>query len=347
MGFAAFTLYMYFCTDFTKIVGTIGKTNPYIYALAFLCVICGTTFNTLTWHKILTNLNVPTTFRRAFSLSWVGTFVDSLSPGGWSGDIFKTYLLSKDQGIDGAKAAAAIVVKNVLELLITLAALVTGMVLLAVNYSLSGTVTIAIGATMLLLALPLVCIVYLSAHLGATNKLLGWAKRVWTRAKGKPFEEIDSGEDRIQKTLTEFHDGITSIKKKPKSMIEPILLQSVAWAFDILSLFIVFAALGSLITPDKIIIANTIVVNLQSQGVALAGFAQIASSTVYTVLGITPVLAIASSVLSGVAVFWFKIAVSFVAFQIIVFDRYVPLVCKKCGSSEDCEKSIEQKPFTI
>ena len=339
LGFGVFLLYLYFFTDFANVVGVIGKTNVAIYALAFLCVLGGAVFNALAWRSVLGNLSVKASFRRTFNLSWVGTFVDALIPGGWSGDVFKTYLLSKDPGVDKAKAAAAIVIKNVLELLVTLAALIAGIVLLAFNYSLDRVVMVAIGITMFLLALPLIIVIYLSTNLAATSKMLGWLKRFSARIRRKQAETSEVG-DKIGNSLQEFHDGIMSMKTNPKSMIEPILLQILAWAFDIMSLFIVFAALGSLVTPDKIIIANTIVVNLQSQGVALAGFAQIVSSTVYTVLGIAPIIAIASSLLSGFAVFWFKILVAFFAFQATVLDQCVPFLYKKYSSSNGTSEGI-------
>jgi uncharacterized protein (TIRG00374 family) len=327
-GFAGFLLYLYFFTGFTNVAVAIGNTNLLIYGLAFLCVIGGAAFNAMTWRSILGNLSVRTSFRRVFNLSWVGTFIDAIIPGGWSGDVFKTYILAKDPDVDGAKAAAAIVIKNVLELLVTLGALVTGMTLLAANFSLDSTVTIAIGVAMVLLALPLIVVIYLSTHLDATKRLLNWAKGIYARLKGRPVDKsFDEG--RIQKSLNEFHEGIMTMKKNPKSMIDPILLQILAWTFDILALFIVFAALGSIVTPDKIIIANTIVVNLQSQGVALAGFTQIVSSTVYTVLGITPIIAMASTLLAGFAVFWFRILISFFAFQVTILDRGIPFLIRK------------------
>ena len=97
---------------------------------------------------------VDTRFRRIFNLSLVGTFVDAMVPGGWAGDIFKAYLLSKDPNVKGAKAAASVVMKNVIELLVTFAALVSGIVLLALNYTLEGSIMLVLGSVMFLMALP-------------------------------------------------------------------------------------------------------------------------------------------------------------------------------------------------
>jgi uncharacterized protein (TIRG00374 family) len=346
LGFAFFMLYLYFFTDFTSVVGVIGKTNVLVYALAFLCILGSAVFDTLTWKAILDSLSVETTFSRVFNLSWVGHFVDSFIPGGWTGDVFKTYLLTKDKNVKGSKAAASIIIKDVLELLVILGSLIVGMILLAMNYSISSVIMIAIGITLVFLALPLVLIVYLSTNIAATEKLLRLFERVSAKIKGKQSNPA-ALQEKVHHQLTEFHDGIMSIKSNPKGMVKPIVYQVFTWIFDIVSLFVVFVALGSLIGVDKVVITNTIVSNIQGQGVALSGFSQVVSSALYTVLGISPILAIASSLLAGFAGFWFRLAISFVYFQITVLERCVPFFCKKCGGwrRKSCKepKAIESQ----
>jgi hypothetical protein len=105
------------------------------------------------------------------------------------------------------------------------------------------------------------------------------------------------------------------MKNKPRTMIKPVFYQIMAWVFDILALFFVFVALRTTVGADKILITNSIVNNVRSQGVALAGFAQILSSQLYGILGIDLSLAEASSLLSGFANFWFRLVISFVFFQ--------------------------------
>ena len=72
LGFAAFMVYLVFFTDFAQVSTVIGGTNVPIYVLAFVCVIVGSVFDALAWKTTLDTLKVKTTFRRIFSLSWVG-----------------------------------------------------------------------------------------------------------------------------------------------------------------------------------------------------------------------------------------------------------------------------------
>ncbi|MFB3888193.1 MAG: flippase-like domain-containing protein [Candidatus Bathyarchaeia archaeon] len=318
VGLILFLLNILFYGDFGDVVSVIGTANLAFYALAFCCVLGSILSQALAWKSMLRNMALETKFRRVFNLCLVGNFVDALVPGGWAGDIFKAYLLSKDQEGSGAKAAASIVLKNVIELLVTLAALVSGIVLLALNYTLEGGIMIVLGGVMFLMALPLAVIVYLSVNINATTKVMAWLSRVSARIRGKPAETSGiSG--KLQGQLQEFHDGIMMIKSSSKSLLRPVLFQVLAWVFDILTLFAIFTSLGYMVGLDKLVITNTLVVGLQTQGMALVGFAQIVSSTVYTVLGISPILAMASSLLAGFASFWFKAGVSFFAFQRTVF----------------------------
>ncbi len=172
LGLAAFLSYIFIFTDFSSVVKVIAKTNVSVYALAFLCVFVGSIFNALTWESSLNALGVEAKFRRIFSLNWAGYFVDAIVPGPWTSDIFKAYLMSKEPNSKGAKVAASIVVKNILDVIITLVALTTGLVLLALNYTLAGGVVLVGTAIMLVMALPSILIIYFSSD-------INMAERIW------------------------------------------------------------------------------------------------------------------------------------------------------------------------
>ncbi len=311
LSFVIFILYFLFFTDLRQVAAVIEGINVPIYLLAFVCVIGGAVFNALTWKATLDSVSVKTTFRRVFNLSWVGAFLDCIIPGGWSGDVFITYLISKDKGVDGSKAFASIIIKDVLELVVVLGSLIVGMILLVLNYSVNSVLLIAIGLTLVFLALPLFLIIYLSTNVSATKKLLQVVVKLVARVKAKPFNSAD-----LESKITDFHDGIMSMKNHPRAMVKPLVFQTITWIFDIIALFVVFVALGSMVGVDRIVITNTIVNNIRGQGVALAGFSQIISSQLYQVLGINISLAQASSLLAGFANFWFRLVVSFVFFQL-------------------------------
>jgi uncharacterized protein (TIRG00374 family) len=112
----------------------------------------------------------------------VGIFVDNLIPGGWSGDLFKAYLLSKEPNIDAGKAVASVVAKNMYEAIFNLGNMVLAIILLAMNYSFQNSLAASIGAVMVLITLPLVVLIVVSFRTeGAkkiVNKIIGGISRL-------------------------------------------------------------------------------------------------------------------------------------------------------------------------
>ena len=338
-----FLLYLFFFTDIGNVATIIGRTNLFLYSLAFICILASVTFNTLAWQKLLTSLSLRTSFRRVFNLSWVGIFVDAIIPGGWSGDAFKAYLLARDPEIDGGRTAASIVIKNVLELLLMLSISALGLTLLALNYTLESGVLIAIGTTMVLLTIPLIIILYLSTNLDAAKGIIRFFLRPTSSIRRKRFN-VDEFEKRIEKSLQNYHEGIVTLKSNPKALLPTVVSQILAWIFDILALFLIFASIGYFVPADKVIITNTISINLQTQGVALAGFAQLVSANVYVILEILPTVSAASTLLAGFASFWFKIIIAFFAFQCVVLNRCIPFICNSCGiGGRSCKCEIQDR----
>jgi uncharacterized protein (TIRG00374 family) len=314
VGFVIFIVYLLFFTDLAAVAVIISGISVPIYFLVFVCVILQAAFNSLAWKATLDNVSVKTTFKRVFYLGWVGAFLDCLIVGGWSGDIFMTYLLGGDEGVDVVKVAASVIVKDILELLVTILSLIIGMILLILYYSINPFILTAIGITMSFFALPLILIVYLSTNVSVTKRLLQFLVRIIARIKHK--KPSDVFEQKIATQIANFHEVIMIIKKKPKSMIKPMIFQTMAWVCSIIALYLVFVSLGTIIGLDKIIITNTIVSTISNQGVALTGFSQIISSGLYHVLGINFSLAQASSLLAGFASFWFVFVLSFVFFEV-------------------------------
>jgi glycosyltransferase 2 family protein len=326
IGFAVFLLYLYFFTDIVGVASIIGSTNLFVYSLAFMCILASVSFITLAWDCLLKALAIKVNFRRVFDLTWVGIFVDAIIPGGWSGDAFMVYLISRDPKIDTGKAAASIVMKNVLELLIVIGLAFLGLVLLSLNYSLESGVLITIGTALALMAMPFVVIIYLSINLNATRKILRRLRLAYSYLRRRSAN-IEDFEQKIGEKLKEYHDGLSILKANPKPIFQTVLFEIIAWSFEIIALFIVFVSIGEFISADKVIITNILSTTLQTQGVAFAGFTQVVTASVYTILGISPNLSAASTVLSGFASFWFRTIIAFFAFQFVVLSRCVPPFC--------------------
>src|SRR4030066_731267 len=220
IGFIIFVVYLFFFTDLVEVSVIISGISVPIYSLVFVFVIGEAFFNSLAWKATLDNVSVKTTFRRVFCLGWVGAFLDCIIVGGWSGDIFMAYLLGRDKGVDVIKVAASVIVKDILELLVTLVSLIIGMILLILNYSINAFLLAAFGLTMMFFALPLILIVYLSTNISVTKRLLQFLVRIIARIRHK--KPNDAFEQKIATQIANFHDVIRIIKKKPNIMQNPM-----------------------------------------------------------------------------------------------------------------------------
>ena len=188
--------------------------------------------------------------------------------------------------------------------------------------------------------MPLVLIVYLSTNISVTKRLLQFLVKIIAKIKHKkPNGEF---EEKIATQIANFHEVIMIIKKKPKSMVKPMIFQTMAWVCSIAALYLVFVSLGTIIGLDKIIITNTIVSTISNQGVALSGFSQIISSGLYQVLGINISMAQASSLLAGFAGFWFVFVLSFVFFELYGLGTVAEKILNKAFKEK---KKKDKKDF--
>lgn len=332
VGYAALILYLIYFVGLFDLFSTIGKVNLGVYALALSSVVLSIVFHTLVWYKLLNFLSIKLSFRRSFALYWVGIFVDNLIPGGWSGDLFKAYLLSREPNIEGGKAVASVVAKNMYEAIFNLGNMVLGLVLLLLNYSFEGSILFSIGTVMVLLTLPLVILLVISFRPEGAKKVVAAFMHAISRLSKNRWN-LKRFETEIDKLLDDYHSGMKIILQKPKVLTQPLIYSFFAWAFEVFTLFLVFAALGFIVMPDEVIIVRSIAGNIESQGYAFAGYAQIVATALYTALGIQQALAASAALLGGVVVFWLKTTVAYVAFHFVVFANYAKLI--RVGAQEN------------
>jgi hypothetical protein len=75
-----------------------------------------------------------------------------------------------------------------------------------------------------------------------------------------------------------------------------------------------------LISLDKVVIVRSIAGNVEAQGYAFVGYAQIISSEIYRSLGVPFAIGASVALLGGVVVFLIKTGISYVAFHRIVIS---------------------------
>ena len=327
IGYSALIIYLFYFVGIFELITAIQRVNLGIYMLAILSVIASITFHTLVWFKLLSYLGINLGFRRTSVLYWLGIFVDNIVPGGWSGDLFKAYLLRREPNVDSGTAVASVVAKNMYEAIFNLGNLVLGLVLFSLNYKLAGEIFLAIGGIMFLLTMPLLLLIVVSFRPEYAKKAIDYFIRgIVTVTKNRI--NLVKYQPEINKLLDDYHQGMNLLIKNPKMLGQPMVLSFFAWGFEILTLYLVFVSLGLFVPIDKVMIVRSIAGNVEAQGYAFAGYAQIVTTVLYTELGIFPAIAASVGILGGVVVFWLKTSISYLAFHCVVFADCTNYVCR-------------------
>jgi uncharacterized protein (TIRG00374 family) len=259
-------------------------------------------------------------------------FVDNLIPGGWSGDLFKAYLLNKDPSVQSGKAVASVVAKNTYEAIFNLGNMVLGLILLLLNYTLEGSLLITLGGIMLLLTLPLVILLLASFKPEGAKKLVDALFRFASRI-GRNRWKLAELQAKVEKALGDYHEGMKTLLEKPKMLFKPMILSFFAWGFEVITLLFVFAAVGQLIPFDKVVIVRSIAGNVEAQGYAFVGYAQIITSEIYRALGVPFAVGASVALIGGVMIFLLKTVISYAAFHYTIFTRRVDTLCEN-GNKE-------------
>ncbi len=313
-GLAAFIVYFVLFVDPAKFVEVISQTNLTVYSFAFVAYIIGVFFSSMAWYSLLNTLTVKMTPKNAFLYTWVGLFFDATIPQlGLSGDVAKSYFFSKSSNEDIGKIGASAMGQKVIVLTITAVSFTAGLILLMINYVLSPSILALIAVFTVLSMASLFIIYYVSVKPKATETLLNLLIRV-----GKFFRKKWNAEDfkqKVQAALGTFHDGFQQLKTKPRSLVLPAIFAVLSWAFDIGVMFLAFTALGYPVPVDKVLIVYTITGVLQAVGIGFFAINDVIMTLTLQALTIAPELAISVTLLTRGVTLWFRLIVSYGAFQ--------------------------------
>ncbi|MDR1992714.1 MAG: flippase-like domain-containing protein [Nitrososphaerota archaeon] len=313
-GLSVFIIYFTFFIDPQQVIKTLTQTNPLIYATAFITYTLYTLCSALTWRSLLGNIAVKITPNKALLYTWVGLFFEAAVPQlGWSAEVSKTYLLTKDSKTEAGKIGASVVGQKILNMTITVTALSTGLGLLLFRYALKFETALLIGAILGLIILALTTIYYISLKPSATKTLLSWAIKV-TLFFRKNWEPKNF-QTKAEKLLDSFHINIAHLRANPKALITPVIYGVTGFICEISVLFITFAALGQPISIDVVLIVFTLTGALQSVGTAFI-IPELIMTVTLSALFIDPAVAFSAALLSRGVNLWFRLVVSCGALQL-------------------------------
>lgn len=313
-GLAAFILYFYFFINPAQVLNILSRTNLTLYTGAFVSYFLFTLFSALVWRELLNNLTVKISLRKTLLFTWVGLFFEAVVPQlGWSAEISRTYLLSKDANADTGKIGASVVGQKIFTITLTNIALSIGLGLLLVSYPLPLIDTFFISLVLALSILSLAVILYVSIKPTATKTLLNWGIRIslFFKKEWNP----QNFRSKTEGFLGRFHSGIKHLGANPKSLVKPVFFAIASFVFEVAVVSLSFISLGYSVPLDKVLIVFTLTGTLQTVGLTIFGFTEIVMTSILTFLGIPVDLSFSVTLLTRMVTLWFRLIVSYAALQ--------------------------------
>jgi uncharacterized protein (TIRG00374 family) len=314
LGLVAFVLYFVLFINPVQVVDIVSKTNLAYYVSAFAAYSLCALFSSLVWHNLLSSLSVKISTRKTLLFTWVGLFFDATVPQlGWSSEVSRTYMLTKDSSVDAGKIGASVVSQKIFNMTITVITMGLGLGLVLTSHPLPFIVIFLISLVLGLSILTLTLVYYISIKPSATKTLLNWAIGLvlFFRKTWNP-ESFTLKADGL---LSTFHVGIQQLRANPKALVKPIIYSVTSFVFEISVTFITFIALGYPVPVDKVLIVFTLTGTLQTVGVTFFGFPELIMSVSFTALGIPAALSVSVTLLVRVVSLWFRLVVSYAALQ--------------------------------
>lgn len=139
VGLLVFVVYLVFFVDIGDMIKEISEANPVIYSFTFVMALLDVLFFAMAWRYLMRALSVKVSLKKTYAFMWISIFIDSIIPAeSVSGEISRAYLMSKEPNADTGKVVVSLVIHRVLMVLITIATLLSGVLMLfASHYPLS------------------------------------------------------------------------------------------------------------------------------------------------------------------------------------------------------------------
>jgi len=262
--------------------------------------------------------------KRTFAYVWIGAFADLLVPAeSVSGEVAKTYLMSKEPNVNPGKVVASLVSQRVLGTITTTATLFIGFfALVTLNYSIPDLMLQILLTVTIVSVLAILFILVLCVKEKWTERLINALMRFVERLSGGRIKMKDF-QTKIVEALRAFYESLRTFGSNPIKLIPPILFHVLSWFSGITIAFMVFVSIGYL-EPNipilwlKVIVVYALLVAIKSipLGVpAEVGLPDIAMTTLFILFGIPPNISAAATILTRIITVWLKFFIGFASFQ--------------------------------
>jgi glycosyltransferase 2 family protein len=316
-GLVAFILYLWFFVGFDGLFDILSKLNVYEYILYFSLAIAALflaiIFDSMSWHGLLTSLDVKIKLRKIIIYNWVGNFIELILPSATiGGEIARIALVQRKTQHDMGIAAATVVGSRLISTLVYSGGLLVGFTLLLFThklpiYIITPLILVIIGTA------GIIAVVFIVAFKeGATEKIvkvsLWFAKRTI-----KNPDKLERLKQKINNTFLSFSTSFRTFKDRPRFLVKPVIFSVISWLFYLIVYLMIFYSLN--FTSISMIDLATIYSIVTTVETITAGFpvgaVEVTMINLFSIYGIPIAIAGAATTLTRLLTFWFQILVGY------------------------------------
>jgi uncharacterized protein (TIRG00374 family) len=345
-GLFVFVLYLYFFVGFSQILGIMENVNPTDYAAFYSVAIALTVlsifFAAVAWRSLLKTLEIKTKLKSIFLYTWVGSFIDLIVPcQAICGEVARIYLVHKENRENYGAIAASSITNRMITYVISAVGLFAGIMLLFIRPS-----TVPVFVLNLLIvaligtAIYLVALFYLAVEERAAAKLTSLMFRAAKVTKLDRFLSPDLQES-TQESLSVLHQSFKTFRKRPQTLVLPVVFQIFSLILNISVYVLVFYALGVRnLYIDFFVIAYFIVGTVQiAAAVFSVGTLDIVLTNLFVIFGVPIGFSVLAATLLRALTFWLPIIIGYVTVQIVGAKK---LLSPKTRESIAAQQGIEK-----
>jgi uncharacterized protein (TIRG00374 family) len=344
IGIVAFFLYMLlFNVDIFKIVATAQTANPIFYSAAILIGFAEVFFYAVTWQALLSALEVKISVIRSSLYTWYGIFMDILIPAeGISGDVFRVYLVNREQNGTSGKTVASVVMQRILGMAINVVILLLGIAFLDATKINPIIFTLIVFLTVVI-TLILCILLAISWKENWATKIINALIRIGEFiSRGRWKQKFDSFREEAIRTTRIFHGSMKEFGRKPKTLILPTFLQFLNWFSSFAVPYLVFLSLGYSVSWTVIFITFSIVGAVKSIPIGIpfeVGTPEITMMSMFQAMNVPDGISATATILVRLITLWLRVGVGFAA------QQWVELKQVSTTSREDAQNPVHSTQF--
>lgn len=321
VGITAFILYLFILrVDIPEIIAKIQRADMRLYLLAASLIFVEMFLYSMAWRFLLNFLSVKLSVLKSYLYLWYGNFMDIIIPAeSISGEIFRAYLIIREQGNEvSGKVAASLVAHRLIGMSVGAATIGTGtiMLLMAPVNPLIFNLSVFVTAATIFFTILLVI---LCVKINWTLKIIDCLIKVFEFISGDRWRwRLEKAREDAFKTVGTFHVSMKEYAHAPGVVLTSILLSAFSWLSYLAICSIVFLAIGfknpSLNMIGIIFVTQSITTAVKSIPIGVpfeVGLPEITMTTLYVVFGIPFDVSVTATILTRILSLWLKFFVGF------------------------------------